>query len=66
MLDRTCCYILDQDKPEVCCQEPAGYQVWYGHDPGPDDYTESCAEHLELMLGDSCDRFEIFRIYSVE
>ena len=56
---RECCFIPDQSKLDAGCQRLAEYQIWTGYTP--DDYTESCAEHLEEMLDDSS-RFEIVRI----
>ena len=61
MTSRLCCFILNQDKLEEGCENQAEYQIWYGYKPTPDDYTESCGEHLEQMLDDST-RFEILRI----
>lgn len=56
-----CCFIIDQDAPGDGCMNFAVYQIWNGDSPTPDDYTESCAAHLEQMLDDSM-RFEILRI----
>lgn len=58
---RLCCCIPNQDKPEEGCQNLAEYLIFMGEYPSPDDYTESCGEHLEEMLDDS-NRFEIYRI----
>jgi hypothetical protein len=58
---RLCCCIPDQSKIDERCHNYATYQIWNGHNPTPDDYTESCAEHLEEMLDDSS-RFEVLRI----
>ena len=58
---RLCCYIPDQKKLDAGCQKSAEYQVWMGYGPTPDDFTESCAEHLEKLLDDNV-RFEILRI----
>ena len=57
--DRLCCYIPDQTKLDEWCQKLAVYWICMGS--APDDFTESCAEHLEQMLDDS-GRFEIVRI----
>jgi hypothetical protein len=56
---RTCCYILDQADLSTGCLNLAVYQIWQGLTP--DDYTESCAAHLELMLPD-ISHFHIERI----
>jgi hypothetical protein len=56
---RLCCYIPDQSKLIERCQNPAQYQIWTGNTP--DDFAESCAEHLESMLDDHV-RFEVLRI----
>ena len=57
--NRLCCCIPDQSKLDESCQKLAAYQIWTGSTV--DDYTESCAEHLEQMLDDS-GRFDIVRI----
>jgi len=56
-----CCCIPNQEKPNERCQNPAEYQIWSGWEPRGEQYTESCADHLESMLDDSV-RFEILRI----
>ena len=61
MEKRLCCCIPNQEEPDDRCRNLAEYQIWNGYSPTPDDYTESCAEHLEKMLDDS-GRFEILRI----
>ncbi len=61
MAGRECCCIPAQQNLESGCTKPAEYQVWFGDNPTPDNFTESCAEHLEAMLDDSV-RFEILRI----
>lgn len=61
MEKRFCCYIPDQTKLNKGCQNLAEYQIWMGDNPTPDDYTESCAEHLEEMLDDSL-KFVVLRI----
>ncbi len=53
-----CCFIPDQSKLDQWCQNNAKYRIISG--PSPDDYTESCGQHLEQMLDDSI-RFEICR-----
>lgn len=61
MNKRLCCYIPNQERLDKHCQSLAEYQIWMGYNPSPDDYTESCAEHLKDMLDDSA-RFEVLRI----
>lgn len=56
---RLCCWIPDQTKLDEGCQNLAEYEIWTGN--GPDDNTESCAEHLEVMLDDH-NYFMIYRI----
>jgi len=56
---RMCCYILDQEDLSTGCRNPAMYEIWDGHTP--DDFTDSCAAHLEVMLSDK-KRFEVLRI----
>ena len=51
-----CCYIADNG---LECLNSAQYRIISG--TSPDDYTETCSDHLELMLDDS-PRFEIIRI----
>ena len=58
-LARLCCYIPDLQKLDKRCQNLATYQIWYGS--GPEDFTESCNEHLEIMLDDNIS-FTILRI----
>ena len=58
MTERLCCYILDQENLNSQCQNKARYRV-LGEEP--DNYTEACAEHLELLLDDS-PSFSILRI----
>lgn len=58
---RLCCCIPDQNDLSKQCQNLAEFQIWFGHKPTPDNYTESCAEHIAQLLDDS-QRFEIFRI----
>jgi len=48
---RLCCCIPDQSKLDERCQKSAEYQIWYGETP--DDFTESCLEHIPLMLTDA-------------
>ena len=55
---RYCCYI-DQDGNE--CQNQAEYEIWFGYKPRPDDWTDSCSEHLADLFDDN-PRFEIMRI----
>ena len=62
---RLCCCIPDQAKPDQGCQNIATFQVWLGDNPTPDDYTETCDEHLLEMLDDSS-RFELIRITEKE
>jgi hypothetical protein len=59
-----CCCIPDQTKLDEGCQNLAEYQIIMGDNPTPDDYTESCAEHLEEMLDDS-EKFTVLRIDQV-
>ncbi len=59
--NRLCCCIPDQSKLDEGCQELAEYTIWAGDTYTVDDYTESCAEHVGLMLDDN-DRFEIVRL----
>ncbi len=54
-----CCCIPDQTKLNEGCPQEAAYRIISG--PTSDDYTESCATHLEQMLDDSR-RFEIVRL----
>lgn len=61
MTKRLCCYIPDQSKLDERCQNLVTYQVYFGYSPTVDDFTETCAEHLEGMLDDNA-RFEIIRI----
>lgn len=56
---RTCCYIIGTGKPFEYCKNMAKYQIWYGLTP--DDYTESCAAHLELLCPD-VPHFHVTRI----
>lgn len=65
MTKRLCCCIPDQKRLDVGCENLAEYQIWMGNNPAPDDYTESCAEHLEIMLDDSV-RFEVLRITATD
>lgn len=53
-----CCY-SDQEKLTDGCKRESEYQIWSGN--GPEDYTESCFEHLEDMLDNSI-YFHVFRI----
>ena len=62
---RLCCFIPDQTKPDRGCQNIATFQIWLGDNPTPDDYTETCDEHLLQMLDDSS-RFELIRITEKE
>ena len=59
MTTRLCCCIPDQSKLDARCQNLVEYQIWSGLTV--DDFTESCGEHLEVMLDDS-PRFEILRV----
>ena len=56
---RLCCCIPDQTKQDEQCQNLATYQIWWGNTP--DDFTESCATHLEEMLDDHVS-FTVLRI----
>ncbi len=41
-------------KPHCCfvgCKEGAEWQLWHGD--GPEDYTESCTDHVGVMLTDA-------------
>lgn len=58
---RLCCCIPDQNKLDEGCPNVAEYTIYFGYGPGPDDWTESCLEHIPLMLDDSR-RFEIIEI----
>lgn len=60
---RLCCYILDQADLTTGCRNPAVYEIWGGQ--GPDDFSDSCAAHLEAMLSDER-QFHIFRIEQVK
>lgn len=57
IIEPLCCFVSEQ---KVSCVKPAKYQVWTESE-NLDNYTEACAEHLELTLDDSV-RFTIFRI----
>ena len=61
MSKRLCCYIPNQNKLNEGCQNLAEYQIIMGDNPTPDDFTESCPQHLEEMLDDS-KKFTILRI----
>jgi len=58
---RLCCCIPDQNNLDNRCKNLAVYTIYSLSNPSPDNYTESCAEHLEQMLDDSTN-FEIVRI----
>ena len=58
--ERRCCFIPDQETLEGC-KNLAEYEIWYGYNPAPDDYTDACAEHLEGLLDDHSE-FKIYRI----
>ena len=49
---RFCCHIP--------CDQPAEWQIWYGD--GPDDFTESCTEHIPALLTDAPEH----RIYPIK
>ena len=59
--DRLCCCIPDQSNLEARCTNPAEYEIWYGNNPTPDDFTDACAKHLEELLDDH-DVFTVYRI----
>ena len=53
MTKRLCCYILDQKTLKRRCQNTATFEIWYGENPTPDDYSDSCDKHLVDLLDDS-------------
>lgn len=58
--DLYCCFIDDSG---VSCDNTADYQIWYGFNPTPDDYTECCDEHVSEMLDiEGHERFEVLRV----
>ena len=59
--ERTCCCIPDQSRLDLGCKNLATYEIWFGNNPGPEDYTDACASHLEQMLDDHKE-FKIFRL----
>ena len=63
--ERICCCIPDQNKLDEGCKKPAVYEIWYGGNPSPDDFSDSCAEHLEQLLDDS-NTFTINRISTAQ
>jgi len=56
-----CCFIPDQTHKEKRCTNNTTFEIWYGENPTPDDYSHSCDEHLVEMLDDS-KHFEINRL----
>jgi len=72
-LKRMCCYIPDEDRPSKGCHKLAVYRIHFGNHPTIGDqyaysakiedynFTETCANHLEIMLDDNV-RFEVLRI----
>lgn len=56
---RLCCYIPDQSRLDMRCQNDAEWIIEHG--PSPDDYTESCTEHVGVMLTDAVEH-RIYRI----
>lgn len=59
---RLCCCIPDQSNLLARCQNLAEYEIWFGHEPTPDEFTDSCANHLSQMIDENFTRFEVFRI----
>ncbi len=59
--ERMCCYIPDQDKLDIGCDKLAVYRILFGYYSTVDDFTETCADHLEVMPDDNV-RFEVLRI----
>ncbi len=57
---RLCCCIPDQSSLGRC-EKLATFQIWIGDNPSPDDYTESCDDHIAQLLDDNI-RFELLRI----
>jgi len=57
--DRLCCCIPDQNRLDRRCQNDAEWTIEHG--PTPDDYTESCTEHVGTMLTDAVEH-RIYRI----
>jgi hypothetical protein len=49
-LGRLCCFIYPSGRR---CQNQAEYQIWVDGSSNPDDYTESCAQHLGEMHDDA-------------
>lgn len=48
-----CCFIPDQDNTETSiCGKDAEWRI-ENHPGGPDDYTESCTDHVGIMLTDA-------------
>ena len=56
---RLCCCIPDQAHLDMRCQNDAEWIIEHG--PTPDDYTESCTEHVGIMLTDAVEH-RIYRI----
>jgi hypothetical protein len=55
-----CCFIPNQDDPQNSrCPNNAEWRIVYGETP--DDYTESCTEHVGKMLTDAKEH----RIYPI-
>jgi hypothetical protein len=46
-----CCFIPIQREPFTACGKPAEWTITFG--PTPDDYTESCTEHVGHLLTDA-------------
>jgi len=57
MNDRLCCCIPDQSKQSERCEKPAQYEIWFGSG----DFTDSCLEHIPLMMTDAQEH-RIFKI----
>ncbi len=45
---RTCCFMSDD---QVGCEKLAEWSIIHG--ASPDDYTETCTEHLGAMMTDA-------------
>jgi len=56
---RLCCCIPDQSRLDRRCENDAEWVIEYG--PTPDDYTESCTDHVGIMLTDAVEH-RVYRI----
>lgn len=60
-MESICCFIPDQSNPETSrCPNLAEWTLVHGETP--DDYTESCTEHVGVMLTDAVEH----RIYPIK